>query len=506
MKTSLKNMIQRLPVLILGGAVVATLTAAAVSTKKEHYAAARPASVNVSVDERPLPRDAKFGTSFAPIVKKVAPSVVKIYTTTKVKQTSVREGPWTDDPFFRRFFGDEFERQGRQHKLYTPPQHGVGSGVIVTKDGYVLTNNHVVDDADQVKVTLLDGREFTAKVVGKDPKSDVAVVKIDAADLPFLTMADSDKIEVGDIALAVGNPFGIGQTVTMGMISATGRATMGLDYEDFIQTDAAINPGNSGGALVDAEGRLIGINTAILSRSGGNQGIGFAIPSNLARDVMTSLMKDGKVTRGYLGVMIQNITPALSKEFKLNDDKGALVGDVVPKGPADKAGLRGGDVILEFNGKSVIDSRHLKLEVARVKPGESVPVKILRDGSSKTLTVTVKELPGTEKLAKNESGNTDQTDTLHGVSVTDLDSRSRQQFNVPENVTGAVVTEVDPASAAGEAGLKPGDVITEINRHPVKNAGDAVKLTERAKDRTTLLRIWSDQGSRYVVVDEGKAG
>jgi serine protease Do len=319
-------------------------------------------------------------------------------------------------------------------------------------------------------------------------------------------MADSDKIEVGDIVLAVGNPFGIGQTVTMGMVSATGRATLGLDYEDFIQTDAAINPGNSGGALVDTEGRLIGINTAILSRSGGNQGIGFAIPTNLARDIMESLIKDGKVTRGYLGVMIQDVTPALAKEFSLKDDQGALVGDVVPKGPADKAGLKNGDVILEFNGKPVKDSRHLKLEVARAKPGEMVPVKILRENDSKTLKVTLRELPATEKLAKAESTDAEETDALHGVTVTDLSAQARRQFNVPREIQGALVTDVDPGSAAAEAGLKPGDVIIEINRKPVASAEDAAKLTENAKDKTTLLRVWSGRGSHYVVVDEGKIG
>jgi serine protease Do len=506
MKTSLKNAFKRLSIPILGGAVVVALGAAAVGARDNDKTAGRPAAVDVTVDDHALPRDAKLGTSFAPVVKKVAASVVKIYTTTKVKQTSSQEFPGFGDPFFRRFFGDEFERPGRGPRFNIPPQHGVGSGVIVTKDGYILTNNHVVDDADQLKVALQDGREFTAKVIGKDPKSDVAVVKIDAKDLPFVVMADSDKIEVGDIALAIGNPFGIGQTVTMGMVSATGRATMGLDYEDFIQTDAAINPGNSGGALVDAEGRLIGINTAILSRSGGNQGIGFAIPTNLARDVMESLIKDGKVTRGYLGVMIQDLNPALAKQFELKDDKGALVSDVVPDGPADKAGFKNGDVILEFNGKPVSDSRHLKLEVARTKPGESVPVKVLRDGASKNLTVAVKALPGKEKLASNEPGDAEHTDTLNGVGVADLDARTRRQFDVPDNIKGALVTEVDPGSAAAEAGLKPGDVITGINRHPVKDAEDAVKLTTQAKDKTTLLHVWNERGSRYVVVDERDSG
>jgi serine protease Do len=505
----LDKLIRRLP-LVLGAALLVTIGTAAVTSrnnsKDDSKQEAKPAPIKLVVDERPVTRDVKLGTSFSPVVKKVAPSVVKVTTSTKVKQASMQDFPGFDNPFFRRFFGEEFEQRAPRRQQSMPRQIGQGSGVIVTKDGYILTNNHVVDEADEVKVALLDGREFTGKVVGKDPKTDVAVLKVDAKDLPFIEMADSDKIEVGDIVLAVGNPFGIGQTVTMGMISATGRATLGLDYEDFIQTDAAINPGNSGGALVDTDGRLIGINTAILSRSGGNQGIGFAIPTSLARGVMESLVADGKVTRGYLGVMIQDVTPSLAKQFDLKDQKGALIGDVVPKGPAEKAGLKSGDVVLEFNGKPVQDSRHLKLQVARVKPSESVPVKILRNGSTKTIQITVNELPGSEKLAKADTKNSDDGEALKGVAVADLDAQARRQFNIPNNVQGAVVTDVDENAPAREAGLKPGDVILEINRHPVKGAEDAVKLTENPKDKTTLLRIWSNGGSRYVVVDESNAG
>ncbi len=276
-------------------------------------------SIGLVVDDRPLPPDVKLGASFAPIVKKVLPSVVKVEVKIAPKESPANIN-LPDDPFFRQFFGGQL--RGFHQKLFSPPEHGVGSGVIVTKDGYILTNNHVVDDANEVKVTLNDGRDFTAKVVGKDPKSDLAVIKIDAHDLPAVSIADSANAEVGDVVLAIGNPFAIGQTVTMGIISATGRATLGLDYEDFIQTDAAINPGNSGGALVDAEGRLIGINTAIFSRNGGNQGIGFAIPTDLARGIMVSLIEYGKVTRGYLGVMIQDITPPLAREFDLKNRPG----------------------------------------------------------------------------------------------------------------------------------------------------------------------------------------
>jgi serine protease Do len=489
---------QKLAVFLLGGMLMGG-GAAIVSSVHASDQESKAKPISLIVDNRPLPTDVKQNTSFAPIVKKVAPSVVKIEVKIGAKEQS--QSPMNgmpDDPFFRQFFGNR--------KMYSPPEHGVGSGVIVTKDGYILTNNHVVDDADEVKVTLTDGREFTAKVIGKDPKSDVAVVKIDAHDLPAITFADSDKCEVGDLVLAIGNPFAIGQTVTRGIVSATDRSAMDLDYEDFIQTDAAINPGNSGGALVDADGRLIGINTAIYSRSGGNQGIGFAIPTDLAKGVMESLIQYGKVTRGYLGVRIQDINPTLARQFHLKNDHGALVADVSPNSPAEKAGLKSSDVITKFDGKDVLDSRHLKLEVARVAPGQKVDVTVLRDGSPETLSVRVKELPGSEAVAKNDDNNSDTSDTLKGVAVTDLDSQARQQFSIPEKVKGAVVTQVDPGSAAAEAGLKPGDVIMEINRHSVKDADDAVKLTEHVKDKTTLLRVWSGDGSRFVVVDESHAG
>jgi serine protease Do len=502
MRNIFNRLSNRVAAVALGGAVVLAGSALAFTQKPS----AKTVALNIPVDERPVSRDLGGRNSFAPVVKKVSPGVVKVFTTTKSHNTAYSGPPGMDD-LLRRFFGDEFEGRSRRN-FNVPRQQGIGSGVIATKDGYILTNNHVVDGADEVKVALQDGREFTAKVIGRDPKSDVAVIKIDAKDLPAVPMADSDKVEVGDVVLAVGNPFGIGQTVTTGIVSATGRAgAVGLDYEDFIQTDAAINPGNSGGALIDAEGRLIGINTAILSRSGGNQGIGFAIPVNLARDVMESLVKDGRVTRGYLGVMIQDLTPELAKEFNLKDSTGALVGDVTPNSAAEKAGLRNGDIIVDFNGKKVADSRHLKLEVARVSPGETVPVKILRDGANKTLEIKVKEMPGTENLARNDDHrNGDDNGTLNGVTVTDLDNRARQQYDLPGTVKGVVITEVQPDSAAAEAGLKPGDVIQEINRQPVKTAEEAVHLTEKTDTKRTLLRVWRNGGSRYVLVDESKAG
>ena len=435
--------------------------------------------------------------SYAPVVKKVLPSVVRVAITTKAQP--VAQVP----DQFRHFFGpgrDDEESPGRSFGM--PRQHGVGSGVIITKDGYILTNNHVAENAADIKVLLNDGRELTAKLVGRDPMTDIAVLKIDATDLPAIEVADSDAIEVGDIVLAVGNPFGLGQTVTMGMVSAKGRATLGLDYEDFIQTDAAINPGNSGGALVDAEGRLVGINTAILSRSGGNQGIGFAVPSNLAQHVMDSLRKEGRVVRGFMGVAIQDVTPALAKQFNLPSNTGALVSDITAGSPADKAGLQSGDVILKFQGKSVRDSRQLKLKVAEIAPGTKATATVLRDGHEKNIEITLKELPGQSVAQTNPEGA--DTETLKGVAVSDADVAARKQLGLPENIKGAIVSQVEPGSVAYEAGLREGDVIQEINRHPVTSAADAIKLSQSSPDKSTLLRVWSKGGSHYLVVDESK--
>src|SRR3954466_13291104 len=382
-----KKVISKLSAAFLSGALALAGLAVALSPVA-HGKGTKAEPPKVVVNSAPLKRETKLTTSFAPVVKKVSPSVVNVFISSTPKNVSFNS-PMFDEPFFRKFFGDDFSpgnRGGGKQQL--PKQRGLGSGVVVTKDGYILTNNHVVENADEIKVAFSDGREFVGKVVGKDPKTDIAVLKIDPQELPVSEFADSDNAEVGDLVLAVGNPFGVGQTVTMGMISATGRGNLGLDYEDFIQTDAAINPGNSGGALVDIEGRLIGINTAILSRSGGNQGIGFAVPVNLAKNVMEGLVKDGRVVRSYLGVQIQDLTPALAKEFDLSNASGVVVSDIVSKSPAEKAGFKAGDVITDFNGKPVKDSRHLKLQVASTAPGEKIPVKILRDGSTKTVGVT----------------------------------------------------------------------------------------------------------------------
>jgi serine protease Do len=503
-ETTMKNIMNtfhiRLAAYGLAGAVVAA--GAAIGLAEPSQTPERTADSSIPLQETSIPRDGLPRGSYAPVVDKVSPAVVKIEITATVQESGMQNFPGSDDPFWRQFFGNQFGRM--MPHPGTEVEHGLGSGVIVTKDGYILTNNHVVDGAKDVKVTLPDGREFTAKVVGHDAKTDIAVIKIDSKDLPTIPMADSQNVKVGDVVLAVGNPFGVGETVTEGIVSAKNRGGMGIEhYEDFIQTDAPINPGNSGGALVDIDGRLIGINTAMMSRSGGSQGVGFAIPSDLARNVMESLIKYGHVTRGYLGVAIQDVTPALAPQFNLQNDHGAIVSEVEPNGPADKAGLKDGDVIVKFNGDEITDSRQLQLDVAGIKPGSKVPVQILREGDQKTLDVTIKTVPGTEQLADNDSQNNSDTGTLNGVTVDNLNPQARSQYNIPENVNGALITQVDPASASAQAGLQAGEVIESINRHPVANADDAVQLTEHPKSKQTLVRIWGNGGSHYVVVDEG---
>ena len=517
MKQTISRFCSPARISLLGGSLIMVLITLAFARFVRAGDEPKLTTVALSVNETPVTRDVvgKSTTSFAPVVSHVAQSVVQVDVSTKSKEVRipVQQMPFDND-MLRQFFGNQFAPGNQERTYRTPRQDGTGSGVIVSKDGYIITNNHVVDGADTIKVKLNDGREFTGKVVGRDPRSDIAVIKIKATDLPFITIADSDKIEVGDLCLAIGNPFGIGQTVTMGIVSAVGRNGVPVGdmsdkyhFENFIQTDAAINPGNSGGALVDTEGRLIGINTAILSRTGGYEGIGFAVPVNTARNVMESLIAKGKVDRGYMGVSIQDINPALAEQFGLLPDQhGALISDVMPDSPADKAGLKGGDVVLEFNGKTVPSSNRLQYEVADTAPGTAVPVKILRNGKEQTIQLTVRELPGSEQVAKADKDSGDTSDSLHGVTVSDLDPRAAQQMNLPQDLKGAVITDVDQDSAAYDAGLRPGSVIQEINHKPVQSADDAVKFTENLKSKKILLKVWSGGGSHYLVVDESRAG
>ena len=415
-------------------------------------------------------------TTFAPVVEKVAPSVVTVFTTQTVSRSQA-PFPFSDDAL-RQFFGGQLpQRQGKQ------TLQGLGSGVIVSPDGYILTANHVVSGAEEIMIGLgTELRKNKAKKVGTDPGTDVALLKIDEKNLPAITFADSEKARAGDIVLAVGNPFGLRQTVTMGIISAVGRGGVGIvDYENFIQTDAAINMGNSGGALVDIKGELLGINTAIFSRSGGNQGVGFAIPANLARDVMQSLREKGRVVRGYIGASVQTLTPELAEAMKLKGEPaGALVGEVAPKTPSEKAGMKTGDVITAVNGKKVSDARELRLMIGSMAPGSKTQVQVNREGQTKTFDVQLAEMPagvteeGGPEASPEESAQPEKTTVFGGVAVADITDDIRGALNLPKDVQGAVIAEVDADSPAGKTGLREGDVIQDVNKQRVKNAKDLV--------------------------------
>ncbi len=453
---------------------------------------------------------------FSEIVKKVTPAVVNI----AVNGGGEGKGRGRKSPVPPGPFGGPHGEEAPEGELPTPPPmppgggHGrpdqsAGSGVIFDSNGFIVTNNHVVEGATQITVTLSDRREFSAKVVGTDPKTDLAVVKIEAKDLPSLKWAEYEKLQVGDLVLAVGSPFGLSSTVTLGIISALGRGNVGIaDYEDFIQTDAAINPGNSGGALVNVSGELIGINTAIFSRTGGSEGIGFAIPSSIALDIVDSLQKTGKVVRGWMGVAIQEITPALAKSFKLPEQrKGVLISDVNENGPSYTAGMKRGDVVISFNGKEVQNVSQLRNLVARTIVGKDAQVKVLRDGKEQTIAVKVAERPTDEVLAKKEPASSKEPvetaklpdNVLASIRVQGLDAATMSQLNIPAKMTGVVVTSVEGGGPAEAAGLQRGDVIQEVNHEVVKTLEDYQTASNKLKKDELAVLLLSRQGNNLFV-------
>ena len=431
------------------------------------------------------------GQTFVEIAKAVKPAVVNIYASKSSGRGEGPHGGGLDDPLFRKFFGDEFFRRFEQQPK-DRKERGLGSGVIVESNGLIITNNHVVGKADEIRVTLSDKREFKAKLIGTDPKTDVAVVQIDATGLPTVAWADSDQLEVGEFVLAVGNPFGLTQTVTLGIVSALGRAAGIAEYEDFIQTDAAINPGNSGGALVNVRGELVGINTAIFSQSGGNMGIGFAVPSNMARSIMGQLVQTGKVVRGWLGVSIQDLTPELASQFGVSETKGVLISDVMDDTPAKKAGFERADVIIEYDGKPMDSSAHLRNAVAQTPVGKKVAVKILRDKQPKTIELTIAEQPKSMTRSGEEDAGDSATPTgvLSGLDVRELTEELTSRYGLKSGERGVVIVRVKPGSSAEELGVREGDMIMEINRQAVTS----VKAYERMagklpKDQSVLLLL-----------------
>lgn len=432
-----------------------------------------------------------WGDGFAAVAEYVTPSVVTVETETMVRY----EDPFNDfmggDDFFRKFFGGPRSQPKQEQKL-----SGLGSGVIVSSDGYVITNNHVIDKTDKIKITLSNGKTYDGKLIGTDPRTDIAVVKIDENGLPAIKVANSDKIKVGQWAIAVGNPFSksLSHTVTAGIISGISRSRVGLDSDvDFLQTDAAINPGNSGGALVNMNGELVGINAAIMSRSGGYEGIGFAIPSNTAKSIMEQLIKTGKVVRGYVGVSMQDVDEQMAKALGLKSTKGAVIAQVMEGSPADKANLRQGDVIIKVNGKEVENRDEIRKQIIPKQPGTEVELSLIRDGKEITVNVTLAEAPSEPIAAKEEAPSKKSFERL-GINVITMNNDLATKFGVP-NITGVLITEIDQDGPAFGAGLRQGDIIQRVGRVDVKDVTEFMSQVNKVSKGETILLLVNRKGS-----------
>jgi serine protease Do len=448
--------------------------------------------------QAPVPPAAReLSNAFTEVSRRALPAVVfiTVVKTTEAPGLSNNPADLFGEEFFERFFGRRFP-EGRQPREFR--QQGQGSGFIISSDGLILTNHHVVGDADRVTVRLTDGREFTAKIVGTDPPSDIAVIKIESQGLPVLPLGNSDAMEVGDWVIAAGNPFGLTQSITVGVVSAKGRSRLGItDFEDFIQTDAAINPGNSGGPLINLRGEVVGVNTAIFSRSGGYMGIGFAIPINMVKAIKDQLVTQGKVVRGFMGVHIQELTRALADSLNLQTTEGALVADVSPGSPADKAGIKRGDVIVSFNGHAVQDPGQLRNMVAQTAPGTKAKLQILRDNRSQELTVALAELPREQTTAQANSGETQPSAKL-GFNVQNLSPELARQLG-HDSTDGVLVTQIDPNSEAYQAGLRRGMIIRQVNRRDVRNMEEFRRaLGQSEQSKRVLLLVEDQEATRYI--------
>ena len=494
--------LSRRPALGRAGAAIVALAAIAGYGIGQADAPRTAAAAATAADAVDTPRVARAGTgngsatSYAPIVDAVAPAVVTVRVE---KRASIVPAQLPGDDFFR-FFGREFQAP-RQRRA--PRQSGLGSGVVTTPDGYILTNNHVIEGADRVRVELADRRVFDAKAVGADPASDLAVLKIDAANLPTVSIGDSSRVRVGDVVLAIGNPLGVGQTVTMGIISAKGRATGVGDgsYEDFLQTDAPINQGNSGGALVNLEGELVGINSQILTPTGGNVGLGFAIPSNMAREVMQQLKTHGAVSRGKLGVSVQNVTPDIAASLRLSSPGGAIISGVEPGSPAARAGLKQGDVVTALGGEKLADSNALRNRIAGTAPGSTVELEVFRNGRTETVQATLGELESSAVRASDDGeGRGGREFGSAGMSVSPLTPETARRLGLPSGKEGVMVRDVDPDGAAASADLRPGDVITQVNGKPVRTPAELRSALDDSSDRPALLLVTREDAEIFLTL------
>ncbi|MFZ5998566.1 MAG: DegQ family serine endoprotease [Nitrospirota bacterium] len=453
---------------------------------------------NVPAQEKGVSSEARtfldrMSRSLAEVAEVAKPSVVNISTTMSMNFEDTPFGGLLDDPFFRKFFGENFDRPGPKKGFKSS---ALGSGVIISEDGYILTGHHVVENAEEIKVVLGDKREFRGRVIGSDPPTDVAVIKIDAKGLPAIKMGDSRALKAGDVVLAIGNPFGLNQTITMGIVSAIGRTDIGIaDYEDFIQIDAAVNPGNSGGALVNTGGELVGINTAIFSTSGGSMGVGFAIPSAMANTVAQGIIRHGKVVRGWLGVSVQDLTAELAQSLGIRQEQGALVTEVMKGSPAEKAGLKRGDLIVGFRGKAVENSSTLRNTVANTPPGTKAELKIIRGGKEETLSITVEELTPPKAAQRAAYKN-----ALRGIHVQELTPEMREALNAPKDMKGVIVTSISWESPARQV-LRKNDIIQEVNRKPVSGLQEYESIVSKiGPDETVLLLVYRNGGSLYVTI------
>ncbi|HEX8921754.1 MAG TPA: DegQ family serine endoprotease [Pyrinomonadaceae bacterium] len=466
-------------------ALILTIILLSLAACKDQSAAALSSSKSAAVSP---PVTGVAQNSYADVVSRVAPAVVTIHSQMRVR--APQQFPFSDDPFFQQFFGDrgqtpQMPREQRATAL--------GSGVIVSADGYILTNHHVVDGAVQIKVDLNDNRTLDAKVIGTDPPSDLAVLKVEASNLPVLQLGNSDNVRVGDVVLAIGNPLNVGQTVTMGIISAKGRQT-GLSsgsFEDFLQTDAPINQGNSGGALVNTNGELVGINSQILSGTGGSIGIGFAIPSNMARSVMDQLIKTGKVRRGQLGIVVQKVTTDLAASLGMQEARGVIISQVQPDSAAERAGLKRGDVITALNGTAINDPNPFRNQVASAQPGTEITLTVVRQGKEQQVKATLGEFTPEKTASLNgEDGGANNTETGKlGISVEPLTPELAAQLQLKSGTQGVVVAGVDPSGPAADAGIQQGDVIEQVNQQAVQSAADVKAALARTGARPALLLV-----------------